>query len=721
MIIIYPVVKQAVTKFARFALPIIILEALASAAIILDIPFVRQILGFICFVPLLGMATLPLLKVKCRSNAELLVYSSGLGLVLLMVIGLIMNTLYPFIHEPLSVIPMLAALNIYMLVSLVSGLILGRDVPYEPSGERQHAPLKYLLAIAVLPALALLGTWAMNIYGVNLILIAMILAIVIVFLAVLMDRDVPEGVYPLLVLSASISLLFLYSLRSFHLMGFDVHGEFYTFSLTLANFHWSMADYLHIYNSCLSITILPTVLYSLLNVDPEYIFKLVMQVAFALMPLAVYLFFREKIDKKLALLAAFFMMSHYMFIYQMAGLVRQEIALLFFVLAVYVLFTDRIRQPGGIALFLLFSMGTVVSHYTTAFLYFFILVVTYLASKYMTAFKFEGERRVTAPLIIALLAMILFWHGLICRITLSAAIGYGINTLESVNSMLMGVDTQQAPIASMILGKGIQETLPSLLSWGIGSLSRAAVVLGVLYVAYITLYTKKSGNEPWMKFDMEYVIASLVLVTLVVISVLVPFMSVGYNLERLYMQALVFLAPMCVIGIFAVFRRFGTDMTVTGVGLMIAVFLLCQTGLMYQAFGLPSSISLNTADDSGYLIYPEEIAGAQWLSANETPAHVYADNYGTLRLWSYGDIPRGYGFDKGAYLLNSAGYGYRSMRYDLLNSYVYLDYYNLKDGTISDGWGIGQTPLSSFSYLDRLDEVYDNGGSAVLKRSGRSL
>lgn len=718
--------KQAVTisGYIKFAFLVLFVQAITSAAILRDVPVLRQVLGFACFIALLGMVTLPLIKVKCSSAGELLVYSCGLGLIGIMVIGLLMNTLYPILAHPLSLMPMLAALNLYMVLALVLGLILKRDAPYSFSGPAQlpvPRSLKYILCIAALPVLAILGTWAMNLYGFNLILMVLILAIAVIFIIALADKNVPEGVYSLLILSASISLLLLYSLRSPYLMGFDIQGEYYTFSLTLANYHWSLADYLHIYNTCLSITILPTVLYSLLNIDPQYMFKLVFQIAFALMPLAVYLFFKEKIDRRLAFLATFFMISNYMFFYQMPGLVRQEIALLLFVLAVYVLFTDRIKKEGGVALFLIFSFGTVISHYTTAFVFFFILLVTYIATRYVATFKMEGEHKITAPLVIAVFAMILFWHGLISRITMSAAIEYGINTLQSVDNILMGVHSASAPIASMIMGQGIQDTLPSLVSWGIGTLSRVAVVLGVLYVTYFTLFVKRGENEAWMTFDTEYVIASLILVTLVVIGVLVPFMSIGYNLERLYMQALVFLAPMCIVSIFVVFKNIRVNVAITTAGVLVAVFLLCQTGLLYQAFGMPGSISLNPADTSGYLIYPTEVAGAQWLSSNESPTHVYADNYGTLRLWSYGDIPRGYGYDQGAYTLDSQGYDYRSMRYDLLNSFVYLDYYNVNDGVISDGYGTSLTPVTNFPYLDRLDQVYDNGGSEILKTSGRSL
>jgi hypothetical protein len=182
---------------------------------------------------------------------------------------------------------------------------------------------------------------------------------------------------------------------------------------------------------------------------------------------------------------------------------------------------------------------------------------------------------------------------------------------------------------------------------------------------------------------------------------------------------------MCIIGVLALsgllLKSFSVDVAVKAAGLLVALFLLCQTGVIYQAFGVPNAVTLNADDDSGYLVYPQEVAGAQWLAANESPIKVYADNYGTLRLWDYAGLPRGYGYDKGAYVLSNDSYAYRWTRYDMLNSYVYLDYYNVNDGFLSSGWSIGKDPLSDFKYMDRMDEVYDNGGSSILKKNGRGL
>jgi uncharacterized membrane protein len=105
-------VKQAVNRleFARFAVPVIVVQALTAMAIILDVPLARQVLGFLCFIPLMGMATMPLIKVKCASKSEFLVYSCGLGIVVMMIVGLLVNSLYPLVDKPLSTAPMLVAL-----------------------------------------------------------------------------------------------------------------------------------------------------------------------------------------------------------------------------------------------------------------------------------------------------------------------------------------------------------------------------------------------------------------------------------------------------------------------------------------------------------------------------------------------------------------------------------------------------------------------------------
>ncbi|MCD1293716.1 hypothetical protein CUJ83_01735 [Methanocella sp. CWC-04] len=750
-------------RFWRFAIFVLLMQAFASVAILTDMPLARQILGFVCFVFMLGLVTIPLLKLKKISKGEILIFSTGIGLVGIMVIGFIVNSLYPFIEAPLSTIPMLVALNLYMAGAVLYGLITKADspldiIPPETADEDEEInkiglkEIIYWALIIAFPAMAIAGTWIINTSSSNIVLMAMILLVGITFIALLLDKKAPDGLLSLFILSASASLLFMYSLRSFYLLGFDIHGEYYAFEMTLANFHWSIENYNHIYNTCLSITILPTVLFSLLNIPGEYIYKLIFQILFSIMPFAVYLFFKDKTGTRIAFLSAFFMMSHFMFIYQMPSLLRQEISILLFILAMYILFTDRIKDKGGYALFTIFSAGTVVSHYTTSFIFVVLLLGTLFLSKYMQLNRINFDRNITGKLALGVILMVLIWHGLITKITLAAAVNFLIYSLQSLNSVIIGNDVPSASSAGIRLDNSIESMIPVIISGGISTLSKLFVAIGVIYVTASALLFKYNQmnrdempsflkrlsrddlyrffnlNEKWARFGTEYLLASIFLLLLLFISILVPFVSQGYNFERLYMQSLVFLAPMCVLGVLAIIRSLRLNLSIrhvtTFTAIIIVIFFLGQTGFTYEVFGVDESISLNADTDGGYLVYPQEIQSATWLESSEMPSSVFADNYASLRLWSYAGIPRGYGYDRGVYPMDTQHLSFHGAKNELINSYVYLSHYNVDTGLIFDGYDSsnrGRAELEDFVLLNKMDIVYDNGGSAVLKTSGRYL
>ena len=70
--------------------------------------------------------------------------------------------------------------------------------------------------------------------------------------------------------------------------GHDIQQEYLVFQLTEFHGHWSMAYFNDPYNACLSITILPTELSRIIQVDSPYIFKLFFQMIFALCPVMAY-------------------------------------------------------------------------------------------------------------------------------------------------------------------------------------------------------------------------------------------------------------------------------------------------------------------------------------------------------------------------------------------------------------------------------------------------
>ena len=93
-------------------------------------------------------------------------------------------------------------------------------------------------------------------------------------------------------------LVLMHALTSAHIIGRDVHQEFYCFQLTLANFHWNIYDYYNPYNACLSITILPTIYQVLSNMNPEYVFKLLFGLLGSVLPLMVYTVAKKYLNNK---------------------------------------------------------------------------------------------------------------------------------------------------------------------------------------------------------------------------------------------------------------------------------------------------------------------------------------------------------------------------------------------------------------------------------------
>ncbi len=213
----------------------------------------------------------------------------------------------------------------------------------------------------------------------NIIILSMLFLIppYLVVVAYLKDRIHPIT-YPIALFMIGIGLILMHSLTSFNILGRDVHQEFYVFQLTLSNFHWNINDFYNPYNACLSISILPTIYYVLTNLNPEYIFKLLFALLGSILPLMVFTVAKKYLDIKYAFFASLLFVFQVFFI-NIVGAVRQEIAIIFFFLAVMVLFdtfgtTKFEKSWTKKILFLILVFSMIISHYTTSYVAFVILV-----------------------------------------------------------------------------------------------------------------------------------------------------------------------------------------------------------------------------------------------------------------------------------------------------------------------------------------------------------
>lgn len=262
--------------------------AVTNISILLDIPILRQVSGFIflTFVP--GFLFLSMLKLNRLGTAEKLILSVGLSIAFTMLFG------WAFNDSAFALGDTKPLVTNTLLISLSTAIIIMAVIAYAINGESTFAnPFprltggeKLLLIVpSVFPLLSIFGMYTMEMTASNVFLILLLFLIpaYIIFIS-FYHRQVSERVYPIVILLISISLVLMLALRSSHILGSDSHDLYYLFQTTLQEGHWRIVGYGTL-DACLSASILPTVYQSFLNINPEYLFKLITPIIFSVAPL----------------------------------------------------------------------------------------------------------------------------------------------------------------------------------------------------------------------------------------------------------------------------------------------------------------------------------------------------------------------------------------------------------------------------------------------------
>ncbi len=209
---------------------------------------------------------------------------------------------------------------------------------------------------------------------------------------------------PFALWGVSLALLLMTSLRGWHIAGHDVQVEFWVFELAKNNGRWFIESYRNAYNACMSITVLPTIFASLLKLPDPYVYKVLFQIIFAVVPGVIYVFVRKYVGSAIALLASFYFIAFPTFFTDMSMLNRQEIAFLFWAVMLYVLFEDRLALRLRQVLFVVLGFGMILSHYSTTYtviaLIAFLVMARFAVRTFMRwqwFMKLSGRAAITLP------------------------------------------------------------------------------------------------------------------------------------------------------------------------------------------------------------------------------------------------------------------------------------------------------------------------------------
>lgn len=654
--------------------------------VLMKIPYLSNLLGFVFLFILPGLLIYRLFEINEKGIWYQLVNIFGLSISYVIFIGLLTNFLdtlflvpHPLIPENVSLfLTIVMMVFIYYLdkknLSIIGPLDLNKI-----KSVLHYTPFIFLTVVSVA------GTTLLNNGGTNLLVIFSIIVICALCLFLLVRSEKLSDNFILTTLYfISLSLLLLTSMRGVHVIGYDVNKELRVFGITQSDHFWSMAKFRDAYNACLSITILPTIASGFISISNEYVYKFLFQLFFALMPVTLFLFLRNFCEKNITLLAVYFCIFQTWFFQNMPALVRQEFAILFFVLMFTVIFDKDLTKFKQFILFSIYGLAMVLSHYSTTYVSIVILLGGYSINMLFNFSKsifsnYEYRLRTTNNIklkyIVFLVLAVLVWgkfvtntsgniNEFLYKSTVSASnILTTDNLIQTVNKLLYP-PKEKTDLESYINNqtKYYKENNPQFTYYETGgedsqimNTNFAEVEPKINPIAKeialsLFKYLKIISNDIFILFGIGLLLYEWFrakndhseLISLAIVGVLFIFMLIiipgalhEYNLERLYFQLLIIWSLFGVIGGIKILKFiFDEKKAVYIIFGIYALIFMFYTGVVFFITGGPATISINNYGEDYEKFYTssQEASAATWLGNNYFESPVFATSVGINKL-----------------------------------------------------------------------------------------
>lgn len=723
----------------RFFLAVLILQLLLWIAIGMEIPILREAIGFFTISLVPGFLMLRILKIHGLAATETLLYAVGLSLVVLFLLGLGLNVFGPLLGDPgpITLPTLMLSFTLTVLFLSILAARLGGESGPAPRLALHTISAPQALFFAFLPFCSVFGTYVMNLYDINTVLLLLLAIIAFIGVAIASDRVFSGACLPLAVYTIALSLLWHQSLISPHLAGWDIQTEYYFSHLVTASGIWNYGIPDNV-NAMLSIVVLAPAYSLICGMDLVWVYKLLYPVLYALVPLGLYAIYRTQKSPKIAFYSCFIFMSFFVFFQEMLQLARQQIAELFLVLLILLMVSKPFDSTRRNVLFVLFAAGMIVSHYATSYFYWallvggWVLLVLQETASFRTLYRVFRERvdrlrkrflfdepdplpeaekpgrTIRVPHLVVYFALLLAWYYLVTD-----------------SSVLQSITTLSGQIADSLISDFLNPELAEgygLLLWNTRSpLHLTAKILhiliqGLIIVGVTSVVLRGRRGET---INREYFAFSLVALAILFAALGVPFFAEALNTTRIYHLCLTLLAPFAVIGAVDLLsaglaeRAGNLRQNLTGTSLQLAsilfvLFFLFNTGVVYEIFqDDPQSISLN--NNVEYPRFTEtEVVSARWAVAIHNGTRIYADKHRSQLLK---------GFERGSIWAFSpeapADIPQNSLiflgRTNLLKKILVIDTVEeASNGAEPEGGGIDTAAVTANSH-----KIYSSGAAAI--------
>ncbi|SDT02715.1 Predicted membrane protein [Nocardioides scoriae] len=471
----------------------------AGGVLLLDVPVaVRCLLTVLLavVVPVAALLGSPARRTP-PSLAEVVTACGG-SVLLLLLVGLALNTLLPVvgIDRALATAPVVVGVVLLDLGLVAWRLRQGADLARPLAAAVRSAVLwragtAEALALASL-VICIAGAVRLNNGASSAVAVVGHALVAATFVALLLRPARSRLSDGLALYLAAAALLLGTSVRGWYVIGHDIQREFLVYLLAQGQDRWQMSSLDSAYNACLSVSVLPTVVANLTGLGGVVVFKVVLQLAFALVPVAVYAASRGWAGRRVALLGALVLVTFPTFHNDMPYLVRQEVAFLFLALALLTAARHDLRRGLQLALVVGFGVGVVLSHYSTTYLLLLGLVMGsagFHVSRHLASRRTPGQRVRERPVLLAPVVVVAV--GLATWTWVSPVTQSGGHLEETVTSTVSAVVSGSS-------GPGSSD-----LSYGLFAGRQASPDERLAMFAAETLDERRAESGAWLLDDAE--------------------------------------------------------------------------------------------------------------------------------------------------------------------------------------------------------------------------
>ena len=233
---------------------------------------------------------------------------------------------------------------------------------------------------------------------------------------------------------------------------------------------------------------------------------------------------------------------------------------------------------------------------------------------------------------------------------------------------------------------------------------RYIIIIGLVFLLW------KNKKYP-LRLEIKIIlILSFLLLGVVMVM---PFISLMYDLGRLYQQFLFLLSPLFIIGMASIFNLFKIKRLNMLFAIILSLLLLSSSGLLFFYIEARTNDSIKFSNNLNYgniefLVHKTDASSSIWLFANQEQNPIYTDSSSKKAVTLYRSLNYRSSL-KGGMVLES-----------LFNrdSYVYSGYYNKNYGISTKLYKMGQTFYFNFptEFLnENKNKIYNNGGSEIFK------